>query len=73
MSYNDEYNTKDEARPRHPAFTTRSKGPRKITHSFTVEVEQLEKLRELSARTHVPVAHYIREGINMLLKTQVEK
>ena len=39
----------------------------KISTTIYVTAEQNEKLRELHARTKVPIAVYIREGIDLVL------
>ncbi len=41
---------------------------KKISTTIYVTAEQNELLRELHARTKVPVAVYIREGIDMILE-----
>ena len=38
-----------------------------------LDVEQIERLRKLSAKTRVPQAVYIREGIDLALKRHLEK
>jgi len=39
----------------------------KISTTVYITEEQDEKLKELSRRTHVPVAVYIREGIDLVI------
>ncbi len=41
---------------------------KKISTTIYIEPEQAERLKQLHARTKVPVAEYIRQGINMILK-----
>lgn len=41
---------------------------KKISTTIYIEPEQSEKLKLLHARTKVPIAVYIREGIDMVLK-----
>ena len=41
---------------------------KKISTTIYVTPAQSERLKELHARTKVPVAVYIREGIDMVLK-----
>ena len=38
-----------------------------------MDIEQIERLKELSAQTRVPQAVYIREGIDIVLKKHSEK
>ena len=38
-----------------------------------LEIEQLERLKELSAQTRVPQAVYIREGIDLVLNRHLKK
>jgi predicted DNA-binding protein len=40
----------------------------KISTTIYITAEQDERLKELSRRTKVPVAVYIREGIDVVLK-----
>ena len=41
---------------------------KKITTTVYITEEQNLKLKELNERTKVPVAEYIREGINLVLE-----
>ena len=41
---------------------------KKISTTIYIEPEQSEKLKLLHGRTKVPIAVYIREGIDMVLK-----
>lgn len=41
---------------------------RKISTTVYIEPEQDELLKRLSARTHVPVAAYIRRGVDLVLE-----
>jgi predicted DNA-binding protein len=41
---------------------------KKISTTIYVTAEQNERLRQLHARTKVPVAVYIREGIDLVLE-----
>lgn len=41
---------------------------KKISTTIYIEPEQSEKLKLLHARTKVPIAVYIREGIDMVLR-----
>ncbi len=41
---------------------------KKISTTVYITPEQNEKLKELNKRTKVPVAEYIREGIDLVLK-----
>lgn len=34
---------------------------------------QVDRLKELHARTKVPIAEYIREGVDMVLKVHADK
>lgn len=38
-----------------------------------LEEEQIERLKLLSERTHVPVAFYIREGVDLVLAKSEKK
>jgi len=38
-----------------------------------LDIEQVEKLKTLSAKTRVPQAEYVREGIDFVLKKHSEK
>ncbi len=38
-----------------------------------MNIEQIERLKELSAKTRVPQAAYVREGIDYVLKKHSEK
>lgn len=40
---------------------------RKITTTIYITPEQNEKLRVLNERTRVPIAEYIRQGIDLVL------
>lgn len=40
----------------------------KIPVTAYLEPEQLEALRALSLRTHVPQVEYLRQGLNLILK-----
>ena len=41
---------------------------RKITTTIYITPEQSEQLKALHQRTRVPIAEYIREGIDLILK-----
>ena len=45
----------------------------KVLRSIYMDIEQIERLKELSAQTRVPQAVYIREGIDYVLKKHSEK
>jgi predicted DNA-binding protein len=40
----------------------------KVLRSIYVDIEQDKKIKELSKRTMVPQAVYVREGMDMMLK-----
>jgi hypothetical protein len=40
----------------------------KVPVTAYLEPEQLEALRALSLRTHVPQVEYLRQGLNLILK-----
>ena len=42
--------------------------PKKVSTTIYITVEQREQLKILHDRTKVPVAEYIREGVNMVLR-----
>ena len=41
---------------------------KKISTTIYITPEQNERLKELNAKTKVPVAEYIRQGINLVLE-----
>lgn len=41
---------------------------KKISTTVYITQEQNEKLKELNAKTKVPIAEYIRQGIDMVLE-----
>mgnify|MGYP002844696172 CR=1 FL=1 len=41
---------------------------KKVSTTVYLTPEQLEALKQLSERTRVPVAEYIREGVDLVLK-----
>ena len=43
---------------------------RKISTTVYLTPEQLEQLKTLSARTHVPFSEYVRQGIDLVLEKQ---
>lgn len=45
---------------------------RKITTTIYITHEQDKRLKELNARTKVPVAEYIRQGIDLVLHENKE-
>ncbi len=45
----------------------------KVLRSIYMDIEQIERLKELSAQTRVPQAVYIREGIDFVLNKHSEK
>ena len=45
-----------------------AKVEQKISMTVYLTTSQLEKLKELRARTKVPIAEYIRAGINLALQ-----
>jgi predicted DNA-binding protein len=46
---------------------------KKLSTTVYITEEQNERLKELSARTKVPVAEYIRQGIDLVLEKYAEK
>lgn len=46
---------------------------KKLMRTVYLDVEQIERLRKLSAKTRVPQAVYIREGIDFVLNKHSEK
>ena len=46
---------------------------KKALRSIYLDIEQIERLKELSAQTRVPQAVYIREGIDFVLKKHLKK
>lgn len=51
----------------HPASPRKAMARKKVSTTVYIEPEQAEKLRLLHERTKVPVAVYIREGIELAL------
>ena len=46
---------------------------KKVSTTVYITQEQSEKLKQLHARTKVPVAEYIRQGIDLILKQNEDK
>ena len=46
---------------------------KKISTTVYLTPEQHARLKQLHARTRVPVAEYIREGIDLILKQHADK
>jgi predicted DNA-binding protein len=40
----------------------------KVLRSIYLDIAQVEKIKELSERTNVPQAVYVREGLDLLLR-----
>ncbi len=51
----------------------RVKGSNKALRSIYLDIEQIERLKELSAQTRVPQAVYIREGMDFVLNRYAKK
>ena len=45
----------------------------KVLRSLYMEIEQIERLKKLSAQTRVPQAAYVREGIDFVLNKYAKK
>jgi predicted DNA-binding protein len=45
----------------------------KVLRSPYLDIEQVERLKKLSAQTRVPQAAYIREGVDLVLNKHSEK
>ena len=45
----------------------------KVLRSIYMDIEQIERLKELSAQTRVPQAVYIREGMDFVLNRYAKK
>ena len=45
----------------------------KVLRSIYLDIEQVEKLKELSTKTRVPQAVYVREGIDFVLNRHFKK
>jgi predicted DNA-binding protein len=41
---------------------------KKMTTTVYLELEQLERLKVLSAHTKVPMAEYVRQGVDLVMK-----
>jgi hypothetical protein len=48
-------------------------GEKKVSTTVYITRAQAEKLKELHARTKVPIAEYIRQGIDLVLKEHADK
>jgi predicted DNA-binding protein len=46
---------------------------KKVSTTVYITEEQNERLKQLSARTKVPVAEYIRQGIDLILEKYAEQ
>ena len=46
---------------------------KKVSTTVYITKTQSERLKQLHARTKVPIAEYIREGIDMVLKVHADK
>jgi hypothetical protein len=46
---------------------------KKISTTVYITKSQAEKLKQLHERTKVPVAEYIRQGIDLVLKANADK
>jgi hypothetical protein len=46
---------------------------KKVSTTVYITPEQSEKLKLLHARTKVPIAEYIRQGIDLILKQHADK
>ena len=46
---------------------------KKVSTTVYLTRDQAEKLKELHQRTKVPVAEYIRQGIDLVLKANADK
>lgn len=48
-------------------------GEKKVSTTVYITKSQAEQLKQLHARTKVPIAEYIREGIDLVLKANRDK
>lgn len=48
-------------------------GEKKVSTTVYITRTQAEKLKLLHARTKVPIAEYIRQGIDLVLKDHADK
>ena len=46
---------------------------KKVSTTVYITQEQADRLKQLHARTKVPVAEYIRQGIDLILKQNEDK
>ena len=46
---------------------------KKVSTTVYITRSQADRLKQLHARTKVPIAEYIREGIDLVLKTHADK
>ncbi len=66
--------TRDEVPSTPPIAAGQRVMPRKkVSTTIYIEPEQLELLKLLNERTKVPMAEYIREGIDLVLQKHREK
>ena len=66
--------TREEVSPTPPIAVGQRVMPRKkVSTTIYIEPEQLELLKLLNERTKVPMAEYIREGIDLVLQKHREK
>ena len=48
-------------------------GEKKVSTTVYITQQQSEQLKELHARTKVPIAEYIRQGIDLILEQNRDK
>lgn len=48
-------------------------GEKKVSTTVYITQRQSEQLKELHARTKVPIAEYIRQGIDLILEQNSDK
>lgn len=48
-------------------------GEKKVSTTVYITQRQSEQLKQLHARTKVPIAEYIRQGIDLILKENADK
>jgi len=61
------------AAPAAPQPGRRTMPRKKVSTTIYIEPEQLELLKTLNERTKVPMAEYIREGIDLVLQKHADK
>lgn len=54
-------------------YEAKAVGEKKVSTTVYITQRQSEQLKELHARTKVPIAEYIRQGIDLILEQNSDK